>query len=274
VGGGVGVNGNNKGGTFNAFNTTITENTANHYGGGVGVALGIFNDYNSTISSNRAFGAGGVGVAYGTVNSENTIITWNEAFEGGGVGVAAEGVFNARNTTIESNKGYEFAGGVGVTLGGVFNAEESVTIKDNQADSGNPVVFPSYGGGVFVAEGGIFNAKNNTTIESNEADYGGGVCVTGSHDGVERGNFNAASAANVIITGNHAKNVGGGIAWDTTIAEIRTGDNTWSPASDKEQAFSVTTTGQIQEDDPGNPVRVFDNTAQAGGTQMKVFGNP
>ncbi|HOX65260.1 MAG TPA: hypothetical protein PLB79_05560, partial [Thermotogota bacterium] len=269
VGGGVGVYGNN--GTFNAFNTTITENIANYYAGGVGVARGIFNDYHSTISSNFAFGAGGVGVAYGTVNSENTIITRNEAFEGGGVGVAAEGVFNARNTRIESNKGYESAGGVGVTLGGVFNAEESVTIKGNRADSGNPEDFPSFGGGVFVAEGGIFYAKNNTTIESNEADYGGGVCVTGPHDGTERGNFYAES---VTIKENRAKNVGGGIAWVTGISEIRTRVNTWTPASDQEQEFSVTTTGEIHAKTTGDPVQVFENTSEKGGSQMKVFGNP
>ena len=97
------------------------------------------------------------------------------------------------------------------------------------------------------------------------------MCVTGPHDGTERGNFYAES---VTIKENRAKNVGGGIAWVTGISEIRTRVNTWTPASDQEQEFSVTTTGEIHAKTTGDPVQVFENTSEKGGSQMKVFGNP
>ena len=157
----------------------------------------------------------GVSVSDGSAfNMYGGMISDNEAtVGGGGVYLNSKCTFNMYGGMISNNKSTTDGGGV-YAYNGTFNMHDG-TITGNTAKYS--------GGGVYAREtlqisGG--HITNNTAQTSN----GGGVCYTGGIDG------ETSSISNVEITGNKAKNFGGGVYivndYTFSMSDVTITDNT------------------------------------------------
>ena len=217
-GGGVAVN---KSATFTMNGGTIGDtnsndgNTVTNEGGGVYVLSGIFNMNTGKIIGNTAVGS-----------KTDEYRGW-----GGGVYVST-GRFTMTGGTIGSNRAIKeqgIAGALGAG-GGVYNSG-TFTMSDTAAISGNTVTNKTcYGGGVFnyssfTMNGGTIGGLNED--DANTAGFGGGLYHGDGeaqlNGGMIQGNIAVKSGGgvfytknitlkNVTITGNTAKEDGGG-AW-------------------------------------------------------------
>ncbi|MEP7212748.1 MAG: carboxypeptidase-like regulatory domain-containing protein [Acidobacteriota bacterium] len=148
---GIGINATVIGGamTFNAVNTTISNNTGGTNGGGMLVSnsgglassTGTFNFTNSTISGNIASANGGgyafeqpVAAAVMTTNFNFSTIANNRAnndnmgTESGGGIIRASGTINLKNSIVADNT--VGTGGSGPDLSGTFNSQDYNHIED------------------------------------------------------------------------------------------------------------------------------------------------
>lgn len=229
------------GGVFTAFvhtdilsNSQIVSNSAGTAGGGFyqtgSSASGIID--NSVISGNQATGT--FGSAAGIQNTSSASLTIRNGsrveYNSAPNGVSGNGIYSAGNltitgagTTVNHNTGG--AQGAGVMQGsGTLRLEAGATI-DTNTSTGN------YGGGVMVGTSASL-IVDNASIKNNSAHTGGGIYNYGTttlQNGAQiTGNFTTTAAggavynpgqliidgssARVVITGNTAQTVGGGIA--------------------------------------------------------------
>ena len=140
-------------------NSTIRDNTANNFGGGIASA-GILTVSNSSISGNSAYNGGGI-INEGTLNISNSTASDNSANYGGGI-YNSYGTLTISNSTVSGN----FANDIG---GGIRNASGTITVS-NSTISNNST--NNIGGG--IASEGIL-AVSNSTISGNSAFNGGGI---------------------------------------------------------------------------------------------------
>ena len=139
-------------GTFNATETTITENTAvssHAFGGGVDVSWGTFNAYeNTTITKNAAeangdsaeASGGGVVVGYhGTFNAQSVEISGNVAKAGGGIFWKPNGVVrtNGQVWTPRTSKKDDFSVDTGGGIQSPCDTNDPVQVFENTADDGD-----------------------------------------------------------------------------------------------------------------------------------------
>jgi len=144
-------------------NCTISENTANNFGGGT--YYGTIN--NCTISGN--FAGNGAGTYYGTVN--NCTISGNSAAYGAGTHYGT-----VNNCTISGNSAYRGAGTY-------YSTVNDCTISGNSASG--------HGGGTY------YGTINNCTISGNSAgQFGGGTCEGTVNNCIVWGNTAANSESN------------------------------------------------------------------------------
>ena len=168
------------------------------FAGGVNVGLGNssakLTNY-ITISSNKSATAGGVYVAYGSVFDNYGRIEYNTGNLYGG-GVKCNGTFTNYSTGVIANN--KAKNGGGIIIGSNSVATNYGVISNNTATNN--------GGGVDV-NGYTSLFINGGTINNNRAEYsGGGISNGGSTDG-----YGVKLLDNTVITGNTARNYGGGI---------------------------------------------------------------
>ena len=244
-GGGVAVNNSAtftmNGGTIGDTNSNDA-NTVTNEGGGVYVLSGIFNMNTGNIIGNTAVRSktdedrgwgGGVYISTGTFTMTGGTIGSNRAIkEQGSAGAlgAGGGVYNNRSGTFTMSGGNISNNTSDSHGGGVYNSG-TFTMSDTAAISGNTVTNETcYGGGVFnyssfTMNGGTIGGLNED--DANTAGFGGGLYHGDGeaqlNGGMIQGNIAAKSGGgvfytknitlkNVTITGNTAKEDGGG-AW-------------------------------------------------------------
>jgi len=176
------------------INSSITDNTAACFGGGIiNTGTLIIND--CTISSNNAAAGGGIMSVYGSLTITGSTISDNNAEIGSGGGInyySDDSQLFISESTISNNFSDYFGGGIHVyTMHGCIATINNSTIKNNSSTW--------CGGGI---ENGVSLTINNSTITGNSSNDGGG--------GIR--NDGQLSINECIISNNSANNyVGGGI---------------------------------------------------------------
>jgi hypothetical protein len=156
----------NEGGTLEVSNSTISDNHADDYGGGIFNAPGgTVEVINSTISDNTAADIGGGIRSFGTLKVINSTISGNDADFAGGGSDNDGGTLEVINSTISDNN---------ASLdGGAINGIGTSTII-NSTISGNSA---SFGGGI---SGGATVTLQGTIVANSEF---GGNCAGQPTDG-------------------------------------------------------------------------------------------
>ncbi len=172
-------------GTLMLSNSTLSGNSATHFGG---VGGGIYNSgtltvSNSTLSGNSApsFGGGGI-YNSGTLTLSNSTLSGNSAAADGG-GIDNSGTATLSNSTLSGNHAY--AGG------GIYNT--GMLTLSNSTLSGNSA---SLGGG--IDNHGTLTLSNST-LSGNSAILGGGIVTDGT-----------LTLSNSTLSGNSANGSSGG----------------------------------------------------------------
>jgi len=140
-GGGVHI----QGGTINITNSTICDNTAEDFGGGVAVDLfgeSIINITNSTICRNTAGSRGG-GIdnrLNGTMSISNSTISDNESSSAGGIRNFG-GVMIINDSTISGNSAeFGFGGGVNNQSGQCQYKETMSPLMQSESVTSNQII--------------------------------------------------------------------------------------------------------------------------------------
>ena len=238
-GGGIDNNG-----SITITNSTI-ENSSAVFGGGI-FNNGMLTVTDSTIDDNNADvngpggGAGGGILNDGTLTVTNSTVADNLASIG--AGIENGGILTITNSTIANNSCGDFGGGID-NDGGTLTVTDS-TIADNSATDGN-------GGGILnlgtltitdssIANnsainggGGILNIDaltvTNSTVADNTAAIGGGIDNSGGTLTVT----NSTISSNNVFSGGAGGGLDGTATLDNTIVALNTmGSGTTTSASD------------------------------------------
>ena len=174
----------NNGGTLSLINSTVRNNTASEFGGGIyNNDGGTLRLNNSIVSSNFANGnGGGVYNNNSTAAIINSTLDSNTSNSGGGI-YSLFGTVTMTNTTVNSNIA-ELGGGGIVNVLATMNLINS-TISTNKINSGFG------GGGINNDNLGTLNISNST-IANNRGYNGGGI----------RNNSGVVNVINTIIADN------------------------------------------------------------------------
>ncbi|MDM4723075.1 right-handed parallel beta-helix repeat-containing protein [Micromonospora sp. WMMA1363] len=154
-------------GTATLVDTTVTNNTAEAFGGGV-ASYGVTTVFRSTFSDNRANLGGGL-ANHGTTTVASSTVENNSTRNGGG-GAYSEGRFVMDRSRVTGNFA-DAAVGFGFG-GGIFSFRDSATVVSNSVIANN--VSANAGGGI----GSLFDLSttiSNTMITGNRAGNGGGM---------------------------------------------------------------------------------------------------
>jgi len=190
-----------RGGTATISGSTITDNIAYGYVGGVLFYAGATGSIiDSTITGNIAEteGGGGLDVGGSTVSVTNTNISGNRANYGAGVNVEANGVVSLNSVTISNNT-------ASTSGGGLYSYNSGNITINNSSITGN-VANGYNSGGLHLINYGTASSTvniNNSSITGNSAKYYGG--------GIYNKGYNILTINNGTITGNQASRDGGGI---------------------------------------------------------------
>ncbi len=212
AGGGVSVDT----GALTVTNSTITNNTAGRFGGGLfagyyngattvtnstisgntaeyGAGISAFRDItltDSTVSDNTASGeGGGVLSRYGSIALTNSTVSGNTAAAGGGGVRADSGSVTLTNSTVSGNTSGERGGGIRADSGNITLTNSTV--------SGNTAA--GIGGGMRSIFGII--TLTNSTVSGNSAGTNGGALYTSA----------SVNITNSTITANNAASSGAGV---------------------------------------------------------------
>ena len=176
----------------------ITNNNATD-GGGIengssNVLLGI---WNSTISDNSAQNSGGgIGLIGGSVTLTNSIVHSNAAPDGGGI--HNTGTITMTHSSIANNSA--------TNGGGIYNRNGRITITNSILNHNSS----NYGGGIYCTSYSHVNIYN-TTFSGNSASSGGGIytLAQGGHMALEHTTFssNSAGSGSSIATQYYPANV-------------------------------------------------------------------
>ncbi len=165
--------------------STIDDNTAYGYGGGIAT------DYytrtyitNTIITNNDAGEGGGVHTSFGEVSIEDSTISYNQALDEDGGGLGNDGgTVTVNRTTVTGNTAVDDGGGLNNRGYGTINVTNS-TLTDNSADDD---------GGGFRNVTGAVSVLENVTIYGNSAGgFGGGVAL----------NDGEITLARTLVSGN------------------------------------------------------------------------
>ncbi|GMO55476.1 MAG: hypothetical protein Ta2G_14670 [Termitinemataceae bacterium] len=190
-------------------NAQISENTADTYGGGIGLNNTDVTINGATISNNTATENGG-GLRLGpntTVTLSNGTINGNTSVLGGGVYVG-DGTFTMNNGTISGNTSTTSNASLYNSGGGIYGAAGTLNLNGGTI-SGNT---SSNSGSSDKASGGGVSSEGSTlklagvTISGNTAYYGGGVISKAAGATMTGGSITGNSSANLYIQ-NTAKAV-------------------------------------------------------------------
>lgn len=220
-------------GVVDVADSTVSENTAYRWGGGLFVVLGG-SVRNSSLENNSASSVGGA-IAVGDESAAretalavaDSTIARNKASEGGG------GVFMYDmcalafdNVVLSENQADGAGGGVCGELGASLVAKGSQIVGNKAKDDGSPA--SGFGGGVYLEEGDV--AMERCDVSGNAAEgNGGGVFALNATVGDSKliGNRAGGSGGALCayklemsgsqISGNEAKDTGGGLQAELAI---------------------------------------------------------
>lgn len=196
--------------TFNATNSTLTNNTSDGNGGAIYVNRGSVNVDTSTLSQNSAGGSGGaIYVNNGNVSLRNSDISSNSATENGGA------INAANNSTVEiTNSGIRnnTSGGNGGAINAANNSTVSITNSniENNSSTGN--------GGAINSMGGSVVEVTNTDIKNNTASGRGGAIYTNGNVVINANRATTTIEGNTDSTGSNAiySGAGGNVTLNVT----------------------------------------------------------
>ncbi len=175
-------------GTVTLNNSTVSNNSAAEFGGGLANFSSTITLHNSTVSRNSTGYYGGGLYNYSSdVTLNSSTVSGNSAdYDGGGLSNYSSTVM-LTNSTVSGNSADYYGGGLysnssNVTLnsstvssnsanydgGGLSNISSTVTLN-NSTVSGNSA---DYGGGLYNYSSNV--TLNNSTVSGNSADYDGG----------------------------------------------------------------------------------------------------
>ncbi len=198
--------------------STLAENTAHQWGGGLFTSQRTVFIAETTIRDNSAeLGGGGVLLDQGSTTIRDSLISGNvSADEGGGISVALRGELTLFNSTVTGNSAAHHGGGL--YLGNTANTTPltNATIADNVSDSDDDG--QGSGGGIFTA--GTTPLLHNTIVANN-------VQGTAPIAFDIAGTVDAASSNNLIGDGSTA----GGLA-DGTLGNLVGFDPLLGPLQD------------------------------------------
>lgn len=203
-------------------NSTIDNNTADYYGGGIhieeGATLAIDN---TTISNNSVSGSGG----------------------GGGIMIdILENSASISNSTITANTSNENGGGI--RLDELQGYSDSLTLDNTIVSYNTALNEGGEGGGIFVGEeGSRLHIVNGSMIENNTADQdGGGIAFYADEDGA------ALSIVDSTISNNTSLySDGGGVFMDADIASLNIINSTFSGNSAENYGGGLAVAGDRYE---------------------------
>ena len=221
------------GGTLTITSSTIADNSASDYGGGIEnegapMPTATLTITSSTIADNSAgYGGGGV-LNAGTMTVTNSTIADNSGGNGGG-GIWTFDTLTLTDSTIADNSAYYYGGGI-------ENAGGTATVT-NSTVSGN-----SAGSGGGIENDGMPTATltiTNSTIANNSAgDEGGGIwnyggTLTATNSTIAYNSYNSAgSGGGGIGNGFNGAEVGTAMLENTIVALNTYGTGSGAPASD------------------------------------------
>lgn len=171
----------------------------------------IYSDSGIPVGGGVTNGGGTVKMEGGTI-SNNTVRCGPNSFSlGGGIGMTAEGSVTITGGTIQKNTA-ELGGALG-SYGGSICIEgdagnEGVTISDNRAVSNEDGIY-GYGGAIATFEDA--SILGNVDIRNNSSDNLGGAIYVNSGAKLK--------LENVLIRGNHATSLGGGL-WSCPVGSV------------------------------------------------------
>ncbi|MBK6722222.1 MAG: IPT/TIG domain-containing protein [Acidobacteria bacterium] len=174
VGGGI-YNASN--GTVTITNSTISGNFARDSGGGIG-NTGTLNVTNSTISGNStniSAGQGGGIANSGTLTVTNSTISGNSSSGGGGINNSSSGAVTVTNSTITSNTAGLFCGGgIYNSATSTVNSRSSIIANNICSGAGFDIVgtLTSQGYNLIGVAGAISGGSNDIVIEYDDAMLG------------------------------------------------------------------------------------------------------
>jgi hypothetical protein len=201
-------------GTLVVTDSTITENTAIRWGGGIH-SQGQADVVDSMVSGNAAQGGGGGltnfnatmtvtgctvadNSASGILNFggdlvvTSTAVSGNESdYDGGGISNVEGGTATLHNTTVSSNTAANHGGGITNRLGGTVTLSGG-TVEGNTATN--------EGGGIYNV--GMLTLTNST-LSRNTAELGGGVL---------NGDSGSLTLTETVVSGNTGTYRGGGVS--------------------------------------------------------------
>jgi hypothetical protein len=182
-------------GTLAIIDSTLSGNSAGHFGGAIFNWHGTVAITDSTLSGNSA-GSGSAIFNYnlGTVAITNTTLSGNSADFGGAI--TNEGMLTITDTTLSGNS---------ADSGGAIYNESTLaitgsTIIGNSADGG---------GAIFNHASGSITAFSNNVVSDNSAGSGGAIYNSG-----------VLAVTNTTLSGNSAANGGGGAIYNRVNASI------------------------------------------------------
>lgn len=178
-------------GQLSLNNTTLINNSASAYGGGMANRFGTTSISNSTLSSNGADnGGGGVYNGFGTLFITDSNLFANGAANFGGALNARGGTTTIENTLFTDNESSQDGGVMSNYLSSIINLNNS-TLSSNNATH--------HGGAIRVGNNSTINISNSTLSE-NSANHGGGAIFV---DGF-------ANVSNSTISDNYSGTMGAG----------------------------------------------------------------
>jgi PKD repeat protein len=178
--------------------STLSGNSASHYGGGIANEWSTVTINNSTLSGNSAsYTSGGIANVVGTLTINNSSLTGNSAGDhAGGIGN-----FNSTATINDSTVSNNTAGR---HSGGIDN--QGLLTVNNSTLSGN---FASWAGGISHF-GGTVTVTNSTLSGNSASRYAGGIFIGGGY---------IANMGNTILAGNQAPEGPDCFAYGTLVSQ-------------------------------------------------------
>ena len=265
-GGGLSFNG----GHSSISGSTISNNTAVYFGGGIHVnGLESLKISKSTISGNRTTatnaadqGGGGVAIVdFGAATLKPATITGcsilnnSSAWDGGGV-LAKNGVsLTISSSKFTSNRAVTFGGGV-ATIGAGAN-KTNLEVKSSTFASN----YSAFGGGAILAGGeGKLSVLGTKIIGNTAVNYGGGIA------GISLGAAGEIVIKNTIVSGNVSSAGGGLYIGSTPNFQISGGSIANNSGTTGGGVFVANSTGTIQG------TSITGNTATTAGGGVYNFG--
>ncbi len=181
------------------MDSTISDNSAQAFGGGLSLYFGTATLTGCTISGNSADDGGGGFIDGGTATFTDCTLTGNSAVNGGGLGNA--GTVTLTGCTVSANTAVDFGGGM-MSQKGLSQANPTTDLTDCTI-SGNSAAHN--GGGLYISAAHAVTIEN-VTVSGNTSPSVGGLVSHGP-----------TTLTDTIVAGNIGTDVGGTVSGSSNL---------------------------------------------------------